>query len=121
MNLVNAVVPADRLMDEAKAWAVEIAEKSPTAIGFLKQSFNADTDHQAGLSNLAMSALDLYAVSPEGMEGAKAFAEKAQAGFPPHGGSHRGGRRAWASRPGAGRRGTATAPARSRRKSSCPS
>src|SRR6478735_4725600 len=32
MNLVNAVVPADRLMDEAKAWAMEIAEKSPTAI-----------------------------------------------------------------------------------------
>ena len=31
-GLVNAVVPADRLMDEAKAWAAEIGEKSPTAI-----------------------------------------------------------------------------------------
>jgi dihydroxynaphthoic acid synthetase len=75
-GLVNAVVEPDRLMDEAMAWADEIAEKSPTAIRFLKQSFNADTDHQAGLSNMAMSALDLYAVSPEGMEGAIAFAEK---------------------------------------------
>ncbi|MCY1157675.1 MAG: 1,4-dihydroxy-2-naphthoyl-CoA synthase [Citricoccus sp.] len=75
-GLVNAVVEPDRLMDEALAWADEIAAKSPTAIRFLKQSFNADTEHQAGLSAMAMSALDLYAVSPEGMEGAIAFAEK---------------------------------------------
>ena len=37
-GLVNAVVPADALLDEAKRWAREIAEKSPTAIRFLKQS-----------------------------------------------------------------------------------
>src|SRR5690348_4751677 len=83
-GLVNKVVPADRLMAEAKAWAAEIAEKSPTALRFLKQSFNADTDHQAGLSNLAMSALDLFAVSPEGMEGATAFAEKRKPDFAAH-------------------------------------
>ena len=76
MGLVNKVVPPGELMAEAKAWAAEVAEKSPTAIRFLKQSFNADTDHQAGLSNLAMSALDLFVVSDEGAEGAKAFAEK---------------------------------------------
>jgi 1,4-dihydroxy-2-naphthoyl-CoA synthase len=52
--------------------AAEIADKSLTAIRFLKQSFNADTDHQAGLSNLAMSALDLFTASPEGLEGAAA-------------------------------------------------
>jgi naphthoate synthase len=61
--------------------ASEIAEKSPTAIRFLKQSFNADTDHQAGQSNLAMSALDLFTKSPEGLEGAAAFAEKRQPDF----------------------------------------
>jgi dihydroxynaphthoic acid synthetase len=83
-GLVNKVVPADQLMTEATAWAAEIAEKSPTALRFLKQSFNADTDHQAGLSNLAMSALDLFAVSPEGMEGATAFAEKRAPNFAPH-------------------------------------
>lgn len=75
-GLVNFVVPADKLLDEAKAIAAEIGEKSPTALRFLKQSFNADTDHQAGLSNLAMSALDLFTHSPEGLEGAHAFAEK---------------------------------------------
>jgi naphthoate synthase len=80
-GLVNAVVPAEQLLDEAKRWAREIVDTSPTALRFLKQSFNADTDHQAGLSNLAMSALDLYTASPEGLEGARAFAEKRQPEF----------------------------------------
>jgi dihydroxynaphthoic acid synthetase len=87
-GLVNTVVPASELMTEAKAWAAEIAEKSPTALRFLKQSFNADTDHQAGLSNLAMSALDLFTASPEGLEGAAAFAEKRQPDFNSHVISH---------------------------------
>lgn len=76
LGLVNKVVPAAELMREAKSWAAEVAQKSPTAIRFLKQSFNADTDHQAGTSNIAMSALDLFTASPEGLEGAAAFAEK---------------------------------------------
>jgi naphthoate synthase len=84
MGLVNKVVPADRLMDEARAWAAELVPKSPTAIRFIKQSFNADTDHQAGLSNLAMSALDLFTASPEGLEGAAAFAEKRTPDFNRH-------------------------------------
>ena len=75
-GLVNKVVPADELLDAALEWAAEIGEKSPTAIRFLKQSFNADTDHQAGLSAMAMSALDLYALTDEAQEGAAAFAEK---------------------------------------------
>ncbi|HEX5967229.1 MAG TPA: enoyl-CoA hydratase-related protein [Intrasporangium sp.] len=81
MGLVNKVVPGAELLTEARSWAAEINEKSPTAIKFLKQSFNADTDHQAGFSNMAMTALDLFAVSDEGMEGAKAFAEKRQPEF----------------------------------------
>ena len=81
MGLVNAVVPADRLLDEAKAWAAEIAEKSPTAIEFLKRSFNVDTEHQAGLANMASSALALYLQTGEGQEGARAFAEKRSPDF----------------------------------------
>ncbi|MBD0021380.1 1,4-dihydroxy-2-naphthoyl-CoA synthase [Gordonia pseudamarae] len=76
MGLINKVVPADQLLTEAKSWAADAAALSPTAIKFLKQSFNADTDHQAGLSNMAMTALDMFGVSPEGMEGATAFAQK---------------------------------------------
>lgn len=75
-GLVNKVVPAEELLDAALEWAAEIGEKSPTAIRFLKQSFNADSDHQAGLSAMAMSALDLYALTDEAQEGATAFAEK---------------------------------------------
>ena len=67
-----------------QGWAAEIAENSPTALRFLKQSFNADTDHQAGLSNLAMSALDLFTASPEALEGAAAFAEKRPPDFVQH-------------------------------------
>ena len=81
MGLVNAVVPAERLMDEARAWALEIAEKSPTSMRFLKQSFNADTEHQAGFNAMAMTALDMFTTSPEGKEGAAAFAEKRKPEF----------------------------------------
>lgn len=84
MNLVNKVVPAADLLTEAKAWVAEVAKLSPTAIRFLKQSFNADTDHQGGFSNMAMTALDMFSTSDEGMEGAKAFAEKRDADFAPH-------------------------------------
>jgi naphthoate synthase len=84
MNLVNKVVPADQLLAEAKRWAAEIAEKSPTALRFVKQSFNADTDHQGGFANMAFTALDLLSESPEGREGAAAFAEKRAPDFQPH-------------------------------------
>jgi dihydroxynaphthoic acid synthetase len=75
-GLVNTVVPAADLMNEALSWAADIAKMSPTAIKFLKQSFNTDTEHQAGVANLAGSALALFVESEEGREGAAAFAEK---------------------------------------------
>lgn len=84
MGLVNKVVAPDQLLKEAREWAAEIAQKSPTAIRFLKQSFNADTDHQAGFSNMAMTALDMFTASAEGKEGAAAFAQKRPADFDPH-------------------------------------
>ena len=80
-GLANAVVPADRLLEEAKTWAREIAEKSPTAIKFLKHAFNTDTEHQAGVTTLAMDALDLFLKTEESKEGARAFTEKRPAAF----------------------------------------
>lgn len=75
-GLVNKVVPAAELMPEARRWADEVAKLSPTAIRFLKQSFNIDTETQAGIGALAMSALDVYSRTPGGLEGPSAFAEK---------------------------------------------
>jgi dihydroxynaphthoic acid synthetase len=83
-GLVNAVVPAARLLDEAKSWVAEMAAMSPTALRFLKHSFNTDTEHQAGLANMATAGLDLFVATPEGREGAVAFAEKRAPDFARH-------------------------------------
>jgi naphthoate synthase len=83
-GLVNAVVPAESLADTARAWARRIAGYSPTALRFLKHSFNADTDHLGGISHLAFDGLELFAHSEEGMEGARAFTEKRDPDFGPY-------------------------------------
>ena len=80
-GLVNKVVEPERLLEEALAWAAEVAEKSPTAIKFLKQSFNTDTAHQGAIGAMAMSALELFNKTPGGLEGAQAFAEKRKPDF----------------------------------------
>ena len=76
MGLVNTVVPLERLHDEAIQWAREILQKSPTALRFLKASFNVDTDGQAGLQQLAGDATLLYYLTAEAQEGKNAFLEK---------------------------------------------
>jgi dihydroxynaphthoic acid synthetase len=83
-GLVNEVVPADRLLDKALEWGRRMASYSPTALRFLKHSFNADSDHMAGLSHLAFDGLELFTQSPEGVEGARAFAEKRPPDFTPY-------------------------------------
>jgi naphthoate synthase len=75
-GLVNKVVPGAELVAAAREWAREISLLSPTAIKFLKYAFNTDTAHQAGLSNVTSASLELFVRSPEGQEGATAFAEK---------------------------------------------
>ena len=52
MGLVNKVVPFDDLEDECMAWAAEMMQFSPTALRFMKASFNAATDGLAGLQLL---------------------------------------------------------------------
>lgn len=81
MGLVNAVVPLERLEDEAVAWAREILTKSPLAIRLLKAAFNADTDGLAGLQQLGGDATLLYYLSDEAKEGRDAFLEKRKPDF----------------------------------------
>ncbi len=83
-GLVNAVVEPDELMTESLRWAAEIAEKSPTALRFLKHAFNADTDAQAGVSKLGFAALEVFVETDEAKEGARAFAEKRPPDYSPY-------------------------------------
>jgi len=76
MGLVNAVVPAAELRTETEKWCREILEKSPTALKLAKQSFNADTEHIAGITEVAFTALELYYATAEAQEGRNAFVEK---------------------------------------------
>jgi naphthoate synthase len=81
MGLVNTVVPLAQLEEESIKWAKEILEKSPIALRFLKAAFNADTDGQAGLQQLAGDATMLYYMTEEGKEGHRAYLEKRKPDF----------------------------------------
>jgi len=81
MGLVNTVVPYERLEEETVQWCREILAKSPIAIRCLKAAFNADTDGQAGLQELAGNATMLFYMTEEGQEGRNAFVEKRQPDF----------------------------------------
>lgn len=81
MGLVNTVVPFEQLEEETVKWAKEILQHSPTALRFLKASFNADTDGLAGLQQLAGDATLLYYTSEEAKEGRNAYIEKRKPDF----------------------------------------
>jgi 2-ketocyclohexanecarboxyl-CoA hydrolase len=76
MGLANIVVPADRLDAEVAEWCAELAARSPTALAIAKRSFNADTEHQRGISALGFEAVALYYGTEESQEGGRAFREK---------------------------------------------
>src|ERR1700757_495522 len=54
-GLVNEVVPRGDLKAKVREWADDMLNLSPTALRFLKQSFNADTEHMAGIGQLAFT------------------------------------------------------------------
>ncbi|HEX4182583.1 MAG TPA: enoyl-CoA hydratase-related protein [Caulobacteraceae bacterium] len=76
MGLANIVVPADRLDAEVAEWCAELAARSPTALAIAKRSFNADTEHQRGISALGFEAVALYYGTEESQEGGRDFREK---------------------------------------------
>jgi naphthoate synthase len=83
-GLVNRVVPEEELRAEVRRWADEILALSPTALRFLKQSFNADSEQLAGIGQLAFSGLGLFVESDEAREGLDAFNAKRTPDFAPY-------------------------------------
>lgn len=81
MGLINKVVPAADLDAALTKWTDTLAERSPTALAFLKRSFNADSDSIRGISNLALHAVKLYYATDESKEGVNAFNEKRKPDF----------------------------------------
>ncbi|HJN92336.1 MAG TPA: enoyl-CoA hydratase-related protein [Dehalococcoidia bacterium] len=81
LGLVNWIVPAADLQEEARNIAREILAMSPTAIKIAKASFNADTDHIKGIGAMGMAGLALYYETPEAMEGRNAFMEQRKPDF----------------------------------------
>ncbi len=63
-------------MPKSSSGAADLLEKSPTALQIAKYSFNADTDHIHGITEMGFSALALYYQTPEAQEGRNAFLEK---------------------------------------------
>lgn len=77
LGLVNRVVPADRLMDEALALAGRIAENAPLAVRYSKSVMMraVDVDDAEGW-RLTDEAVGVVFGSADAMEGPIAFAEK---------------------------------------------
>jgi 2-ketocyclohexanecarboxyl-CoA hydrolase len=90
-GLVNRVVARGELRAEVRRYADQILALSPTALRFLKQSFNQESEHLAGQAALAFSGLHEFVGSEEAREGIRAFEEKRRPDFAPF--------RAHASRP----------------------
>jgi naphthoate synthase len=77
-------VPLADLMTEARDWARQAADMSPTALRALKHAFNADGAHIYGQAKMAADILRIFGTSDEAMEGKKAFAEKRKPDFSPY-------------------------------------
>jgi naphthoate synthase len=81
MGLVNTVVPTAELEAETIRWCQEILQHSPLALRCLKSAFNARTDGEAGIQELAGNATLLYYMSEEAKEGRDAYVEKRKPDF----------------------------------------
>jgi len=76
IGLVNRVVEHELLDQEVQSWCDELMKRSPTALAIAKRAFNADTEHQRGISALGLQAVGLYYDTDESKEGVAAFKEK---------------------------------------------
>jgi len=82
LGLVNAVVPADRLLDEVAAVAEKLAAKPAFALGQAKKAIQTGLtlDRHTGMT-VEREAFALTFASPDRVEGMSAFLEKRKPSF----------------------------------------
>jgi enoyl-CoA hydratase len=82
MGLVNRVVPADRLLEEAKAWARQMQDRGPLALRLAKAAIHQtqETGLSAGL-DYEVELFSLAFATEDQDEGMKAFLEKRKPEF----------------------------------------
>lgn len=80
LGFVNAVVPADKLMDEVKAWCADILKGAPLSIQASKatamKGLEEDSLEAAIANQEAYEAFARWRTSEDAHEGVKAFTEK---------------------------------------------
>lgn len=82
IGLVNHVVPADRLMEEARAYAKLLQTKPPTAVKWTKQAINQQILQQINLTMGFGAALEHNSAgTADTREAMTAFVEKREAKF----------------------------------------
>ncbi len=79
MGLINRVVPGDALEDETRAWALKLAQKSPTALQLTKRAFYtaADMEYEKAMDYMKEAFVRLCATE-DAQEGIAAFTGKRQ-------------------------------------------
>ncbi len=82
LGLVNRVVPHDTLLDEARAWAGEIAANAPLAVAATKRTMRlgTDTPFEANAHHVLSELLQLMR-SADFREGLQAFVEKREPAY----------------------------------------
>lgn len=77
IGLINRVVPDERLREETRAWALEVAERGAFALAAIKSAFLARHGGVAGLARVAHDLLlPHYLKSEEAQELSQSFAER---------------------------------------------
>jgi 1,4-dihydroxy-2-naphthoyl-CoA synthase len=76
MGWINKVVPPEELDSEVERWALEITDKSPTAIALAKKMHTAYYNLLSASSEIGVEMLTFFWGTDEAREGMTAFKEK---------------------------------------------
>lgn len=76
-GLVNRIAPAEKLAEETRNWAMELAQASRFTLAFGKQAFYHQVDLEETVAyGYAKEAIAMNALAEDAREGMRAFLEK---------------------------------------------